>query len=184
MKLHEVKAPRGARKTGGVKRLGRGTASGKGKTAGKGTKGQLARSGPGLPAWFEGGQTPLHMRLPKLRGFKPPRRVKHVAVNVGQLKDYARDGKVTPELLQQKGLVRPDQTVKILGDGSVAAAFEVHAHAVSATARERIETAGGKVVLIDLASPGSADRGAAATRSSTRAERGLRPERSRNRQKK
>jgi len=115
------------------------------------------------------------MRLPKLRGFKPPRRVKHVAVNVGQLKDYARDGKVTPELLQQKGLVRPDQTVKILGDGSVAAAFEVHAHAVSATARERIETAGGKVVLIDLASPGSADRGAAATRSSTRAERGASP---------
>ncbi len=147
MRLHEVKAPRGARR--GVKRLGRGTASGKGKTAGRGTKGQLARSGPGLPGWFEGGQTPLHMRVPKLRGFKPPRSVKHVAVNVGQLASYAEDAKVTPETLQAKGLVRPDQTVKILGEGAVTQPFEVHAHAVSATARTAIEAAGGSIVLIE-----------------------------------
>ncbi len=145
MKLHEVKAPKGRR---GTKRLGRGTASGKGKTAGKGTKGQLARSGPGLPPWFEGGQTPLHMRLPKLRGFRPPRQTKHVAVNIGQLKEYAEGGKVTPALLQAKGLVRPDQTVKVLGDGAVDQALEVHAHAVSATAKARIEAAGGSVVIL------------------------------------
>ncbi len=150
MKLHDVKAPAGARRRG--KRLGRGTASGKGKTAGRGTKGQLARSGPGLPGWFEGGQTPLHMRLPKLRGFKPFRSVKHVAVNVGQLAAHAVDGKVTPDTLRAKGLVRADQTVKILGDGAVSSAFEVHAHAVSATARDRIEAAGGTVVLIDRGS--------------------------------
>ncbi len=146
MRLHDVTPPKGARR--GVKRLGRGTASGKGKTAGRGTKGQLARSGPGIPGWFEGGQTPIHMRIPKLRGFKPPRSVKHVAVNIGQLKDYAEDGTVTPELLRKKGLVRPDQTVKILGDGTVDRAFEVHAHAVSATARKAIEAAGGRVDLI------------------------------------
>jgi large subunit ribosomal protein L15 len=150
MRLHEVKAPKGARR--GIKRLGRGTASGKGKTAGRGTKGQLARSGPGIPGWFEGGQTPIHMRIPKLRGFKPPRTVKHVAVNVRQLADFAESGKVTPETLRAKGLVRADQTVKVLGDGSVTSAYEVHAHAVSARARTAIEAAGGSVVLIDRGS--------------------------------
>ena len=147
MNLHDVKAPKGSRR--GIKRLGRGTGSGTGKTAGRGTKGQLARSGPGLPGWFEGGQTPIHMRIPKLRGFKPPRTVKHVAVNVRQLADYAEGGKVTPDTLRAKGLVRADQTVKVLGDGSVSAPFEVHAHAVSAEARKRIEAAGGSVVLIE-----------------------------------
>lgn len=146
MKLHDVKAPKGARK--GQRRVGRGTGSGTGKTAGKGTKGQLARSGPGLPAWFEGGQTPLHMRLPKLRGFRPPRQTKYVAVNVGQLKDYAEGGKVTPDLLKAKGL-RVDQPVKVLGEGDLAQALEVHAHAFSATARTAIEGAGGKVVVLE-----------------------------------
>ncbi len=146
MRLHDVKAPKGARRP--IKRLGRGTSSGTGKTAGKGTKGQLARSGPGLPGWFEGGQTPLHMRVPKLRGFRPPRSVTHVAVNVGQLAKYAADGKVSPETLASKGLIRADETVKILGDGDLATAFEVHAHAVSATARQKIEAAGGSIVLI------------------------------------
>ena len=146
MKIHEVRPPKGARKK--IKRLCRGTASGKGKTAGRGTKGQLARSGPGIPGWFEGGQTPIHMRIPKLRGFKPPRRITHVAVNVGQLALYAQDGKVTPETLAAKGLIRADETVKILGDGSVSQPFEVHAHAVSQAARTLIEAAGGSVVLI------------------------------------
>ena len=67
MRQHTMKAPKGARKT--LRRLGRGIGSGRGKTAGRGTKGQLARSGPGLPGWFEGGQTPIHMRIPKMCGF-------------------------------------------------------------------------------------------------------------------
>ncbi len=146
MKLHQISAPAGARR--GTKRLGRGTGSGHGKTAGKGTKGQLARSGPGLPAWFEGGQTPLHMRLPKLRGFKPPRTVRYVAVNVGQLAAYARDGAVSPQMLAAKGLIRPDERVKVLAGGEAKGALEVHAHAASDAARKKIETAGGSVVLI------------------------------------
>lgn len=170
MKLHEVKAPSGARKR--QRRVGRGTGSGTGKTAGKGTKGQLARSGPGLPAWFEGGQTPLHMRLPKLRGFKPPRQTKYVALNVGRLKAYAEEGRVTPDLLRARGL-RVDQPVKILGDGALAEALEIHAHAFSATARRAIEGAGGSAVV--LPSPGRAGRGAAAMRSSTPAGRGASP---------
>jgi large subunit ribosomal protein L15 len=146
MKLHDIRAPKGSRS--GIKRLGRGTGSGHGKTAGKGTKGQLARSGKGIPGWFEGGQTPLHMRLPKLRGFKPPRRTTYVAVNVGQLGGYAQDGKVSPDTLAAKGLIRADEKVKILGDGDATGALEVHAHAVSQTARGKIEAAGGSVVLI------------------------------------
>lgn len=146
MKLHEVRPQKGARKK--IKRLGRGTSSGTGKTAGRGTKGQLARSGPGLPGWFEGGQTPLHMRVPKLRGFTPMRRITHVAVNVGQLATYAQSGKVTPATLAAKGLIRADDSVKVLGDGAVTEAFEVHAHSASATAKAKIEAAGGRVVLI------------------------------------
>jgi large subunit ribosomal protein L15 len=146
MRLHELRAPAGARGRG--RRVGRGTASGRGKTAGRGTKGQLARSGPGLPGWFEGGQTPLHMRVPKLRGFKPFGSRTYVAVNVGQLAAYAVEGKVSPETLASKGLIRPDETVKILGDGDVRAAYEVHAHAASDSARRKIEAAGGSIVII------------------------------------
>jgi len=157
MKLHEIRAPKGAR--GRTKRLGRGTSSGHGKTAGRGTKGQLARSGPGLPGWFEGGQTPIHMRIPKLRGFRSRRATTHVALNVGQLRDYAAAGKVSPETLAAKGLIRPDETVKLLGQGDVQGAFEVHAHAASASAREKIEKAGGKVVLIAHAATGTGAAG-------------------------
>ncbi len=147
MRQHELRVPRGARKS--RRRVGRGISSGQGKTAGKGTKGQLARSGPGLPGWFEGGQTPIHMRIPKMRGFKNTRfRVTYVGVNVGRLGDYAVDGKVTPETLAAKGLVRPDARVKVLADGDVRAAFEVHAHAVSPAARQKIESAGGSIVII------------------------------------
>ena len=86
MRQHEVRPQRGSRKP--TRRLGRGTAQGQGKTAGRGTKGQLARTGPGLPGWFEGGQTPLHMRVPKLRGFKNRFRKSFVAVNVGRLAGF------------------------------------------------------------------------------------------------
>ena len=146
MRQHTMKPPKGARKT--LRRLGRGIGSGRGKTAGRGTKGQLARSGPGLPGWFEGGQTPIHMRIPKMRGFKNRFRVEFVAVNVDQLANYEVDGKVTPDTLAAKGLVRPDAKVKVLGDGVVGDKLEVHAHAVSATAKQKIEAAGGSIVLI------------------------------------
>ncbi len=147
MKTHDLIPARGSRKKRRI--VGRGTAAGQGKTAGKGTKGPLARSGPGLPAWFEGGQMPLHMRLPKLRGFKNRHRVEFVALNVAQLKNYAVNGKVTPETLATKGLIQPLAKVKLLGNGDITTKLEVHAHRVSETARKKIESAGGSVVLID-----------------------------------
>ena len=146
MRQHEVRPQSGARKP--RRRLGRGTAQGQGKTAGRGTKGQLARTGPGLPGWFEGGQTPLHMRVPKLRGFKNRFRERFVAVNVGQLADYASEGRVSPDTLKAKGLVGKGARIKVLGDGEPGQKLEVHAHAVSASARQKIESAGGSIVLI------------------------------------
>ncbi len=147
MKTHDLRPEGGSRKN--RRRVGRGTAAGQGKTAGKGTKGQLARSGPGLPAWFEGGQMPLHMRLPKLRGFKNRLRVEFVALNVGQLKTYAVNGKVSPDTLATKGLIQPLSKVKLLANGVITAKLEVHAHRASAAARKKIEAAGGTLVLID-----------------------------------
>jgi large subunit ribosomal protein L15 len=89
------------------------------------------------------------MRIPKMRGFKNTRfRHAYVGVNVGRLGEYAVDGKVTPETLAAKGLVRPDAQVKILADGEVKGRFEVHAHAVSEAARKKIESAGGSIVII------------------------------------
>ena len=146
MRQHELRAPHGARKA--HRRVGRGISSGQGKTAGKGTKGQLARSGPGIPGWFEGGQTPLHMRVPKLRGFKNRFRKTFVAVNVGRLADYAADGKVSPDTLAAKGLIERDARIKVLGDGIIGTKLEVHTHSVSATARQKIESAGGSIVII------------------------------------
>lgn len=146
MKPHELTPNKGSRHKRRI--VGRGSSAGQGKTAGKGTKGQLARSGPGLPGWFEGGQMPLHMRLPKLRGFKNKRRVPYVAFNVSQLESYSLDGKVTPATLEAKGLVNPGARLKVLGDGEANGKFEVHAHAASATARAKIEAAGGSIVLI------------------------------------
>ena len=146
MRQHEIRAPKGARRP--VRRLGRGISAGQGKTAGRGTKGQLARNGPGLPGWFEGGQTPIHMRIPKMRGFKNRFKRSFVAFNVGALVKYAEDGKVTPQVLASHGLIRPDAKVKVLAEGEVGGRFEVHAHAVSQTAREKIEAAGGSIVLI------------------------------------
>ncbi len=149
MRQHELRPPKGSRQA--RRRVGRGISAGQGKTAGRGTKGQLARTGPGIPGWFEGGQTPLHMRVPKLRGFKNRFRTGYVAVNVGRLADYAVEGKVTPQSLAAKGLVRPDARIKLLGEGAVQTKLEVHAHAVSASARAKIEAAGGSIVLIGAA---------------------------------
>jgi len=146
LRQHQIHAPYGARKA--VRRLGRGISAGQGKTAGRGTKGQKARNGPGIPGWFEGGQTPIHMRIPKMRGFKNRLRKPFVAVNVDRLAAAVVDGKVTPTSLAAKGLIRPDAKIKILSNGDVGGKFEVHAHAASATARQKIEAAGGSIVLI------------------------------------
>lgn len=146
MKLNEMQPHRGSRHAS--RRVGRGTGAGQGKTAGKGTKGQLARSGPGLPGWFEGGQTPLHMRIPKLRGFRNRQRLEYVAVNVDQLDTYAVDGTVSPDTLAAKGLIAAEARIKVLGNGTLGTKLEVHAHRASATAREKIEAAGGTLVLI------------------------------------
>jgi large subunit ribosomal protein L15 len=146
MKLHRLTTPKGSRKD--VRRLGRGTGSGRGKTAGKGTKGQLARSGPGLPGWFEGGQTPLHMRLPKLRGFKNRLRVEFVAVNVGVLESGAVDGAVSAATLAARGMIREGSRIKILADGALSRPLRVEAHAASAAAKAKIEAAGGSLAIV------------------------------------
>lgn len=151
MKLHDLKAPDGARKK--RKRVGRGIASGQGKTAGRGTKGQNARSGGGVPAYFEGGQLPLSQRLPHRPGFTNIWRVPFVPVNVEALQAAFKKGdKVTPETLVQAGLLKSTrQPVKILGRGELKTALTVRAHAFSASAREKIEKAGGKA--LDLVEP-------------------------------
>lgn len=146
MRLHDLRAPEGARHR--RRRLGRGIAAGQGKTAGRGTKGQLARAGPSLPGWFEGGQTPIHMRVPKLRGFKNRFRVTYAPINVGRLADAAEDGAVSPESLVRKGLVPDGARIKVLGDGEVKGALRVRAHAISASAKAKIEAAGGSVEVI------------------------------------
>ena len=91
MKLHDLKPAPGSTKR--RTRVGRGIAAGKGKTAGRGTKGQKSRSGASIPGWFEGGQTPIHVRVPKLRGFKPVNRIDYQVVNVGRLSEYAAAGR-------------------------------------------------------------------------------------------
>jgi large subunit ribosomal protein L15 len=142
MKLHELKPAPGARRS--RKRVGRGPGSGLGKTSARGEKGQRSRSGYSMRPSFEGGQMPLVRRLPK-RGFTPPFREPYRTVNVGQLNGLEAGAVVTPESLEQAGLVRRGgERVKLLGDGELKVALTVRVHAFSATARERIEAAGGK----------------------------------------
>ncbi len=141
LKLHHLRPAPGAHtpKT----RVGRGE-GGKGKTAGRGTKGTRARNQ--VPESFEGGQMPLHMRLPKLKGFSSPFRVEYQVVNLDRLSAlYPEGGEVTVADLAAKGAVRPGQPVKVLGNGEATAAFSVTAHRFSKSAREKIEAAGGSV---------------------------------------
>ena len=136
MKIHDLRPAEGSvtKKT----RVGRGIAAGKGKTAGRGTKGQKARAGGNIPAWFEGGQTPLHQRLPKLRGFKNPFRVEFQVVNLDKLGElFPEGGAVTVENLVEKGAVRKNQPVKVLGTGDITVKVDVTVHAFSASAAER-----------------------------------------------
>jgi large subunit ribosomal protein L15 len=168
MKLNDLHPADGAHtpKT----RVGRGIAAGKGKTAGRGTKGQKSRAGSSIPPWFEGGQTPLHIRIPKLRGFRNITRLEYEVVNVGRISAAVEVGRlpevgraaagtgatapvtVTAELLRAAGLVRHlDRPLKILGQGEVTRPLFVVADAFTRSAKEKIEAAGGTAQVLEVA---------------------------------
>jgi large subunit ribosomal protein L15 len=141
LKVHNLRPAPGAKTA--KTRVGRGEAS-KGKTAGRGTKGTKARYQ--VPERFEGGQMPLHMRLPKLKGFKNPFRTEYQVVNLDKLAAlYPQGGEVTVADLVAKGAVRKNQLVKVLGSGEVSVALQVTVDAVSGSAKEKITSAGGTV---------------------------------------
>ncbi|WP_322823020.1 50S ribosomal protein L15 [Chloroflexus sp.] len=145
MKLHDLRPAEGAHRK--RKRIGRGHGSGKGKTGGKGMMGQKARSGPGPYRTFEGGQNRLVKRMPFKRGFVNKFRVEYEVVNVGSLVDWPTDLEVTPETLLARRLVRRKRMpVKILGDGELTQPLVIKAHKFSASARQKIEAAGGKAI--------------------------------------
>ena len=146
MKLHDLKPQEGA--VSKRKRVGRGIAAGQGKTAGRGTKGQNARSGGGVRPYFEGGQLPLVRKLPFARGvgFRDPWRVRFTPVNLERLIDFQKGDEVTPETLAEAGIIkRADELVAILGRGELEIPITVKAHRFSASARAKIEAAGGEV---------------------------------------
>ena len=141
LKVHHLRPAPGAKTA--KTRVGRGEAS-KGKTAGRGTKGTKARYQ--VPASFEGGQMPMHMRLPKLKGFKNPFKVEFQVVNVAQLSAlFPEGGTVGVDELVAAGAVRKNQPVKVLGNGDLSVALQVSAHAFSETAKSKITAAGGSV---------------------------------------
>jgi large subunit ribosomal protein L15 len=166
MKLHDLRPAEGSRTP--RTRVGRGIAAGKGKTAGRGTKGQKSRAGGGIPPWFEGGQTPLHMRIPKLRGFKNRGRIEYEVVNVGDIGRLAEQGAfddpgapkgrtakaapatVNQDVLREAGLVRTlAKPLKILGQGDIGTPLFVVADAFSKSATTKIEGAGGTVSILE-----------------------------------
>jgi large subunit ribosomal protein L15 len=166
MKLHDLRPADGSRQP--RMRVGRGIAAGKGKTAGRGTKGQKARAGGSIPPWFEGGQTPLHMRIPKLRGFKNRFKIVYEVVNIGAIASLAERGafeadtttkkvaKATPitinqDILRAVGLVRTlNKPLKILGAGELSVALFVVADAFTASATAKIEAAGGTASVLEV----------------------------------
>jgi large subunit ribosomal protein L15 len=167
MTLHDLPPADGARRP--RVRVGRGIAAGKGKTAGKGTKGQKARAGGSIPAWFEGGQTPLHQRIPKLRGFRNPFRIEYEVVNVGRISAYAEADRFLPgeleggkkgakapitvnqEILHAAGLVTSlKKPLKILGHGDVTVPLFIVADAFTRSAVQKIETAGGTAQALEV----------------------------------
>lgn len=147
LKLHHLQPPPGSKKS--KIRVGRGEAGRRGKTAGRGTKGLKARNS--LRPGFEGGQTPLSMRIPKLPGFKNPNKEYFAIVNLVTLNDFDAGTEVTPELLRENGLIRHRGRVKVLAEGDIDRALTVKAHAFSAKAKEKIEAAGGTVEEIQEA---------------------------------
>ena len=168
MKLHDLRPADGSRTE--RTRVGRGIAAGKGKTAGRGTKGQKARAGGSIPPWFEGGQTPLHIRIPKLRGFRNRGKVVYEVVNVGDIEAAVRRGAletqgsdakgkskgsaqitVNQDILRAVGLVRSlDKPLKILGAGELGTPLFVVADAFTGSARTKIEAAGGTVSVLEV----------------------------------
>ena len=144
LKLHHLRPAPGARTA--KTRVGRGEGS-KGKTAGRGTKGTKARYQ--VPVAFEGGQMPIHMRLPKLKGFKNPFRVEFQVVNLDRLGElFPEGGSVTVADLVAKGAVRKGQPFKVLGQGDISVAVQVSADAFSGSAKEKIEAAGGTTTVV------------------------------------
>lgn len=144
--LHDLSPAAGSHRA--RKRLGRGPGSGTGKTSGRGHKGQKARSGASIPAGFEGGQMPLQRRIPK-GGFNPLRRVEYQVVNIRTIAEMS-ESEVSPEVLESRGLIgSAAQPVKILGDGEIDRAVQVSAHAFSASARSKLEAAGGSATPLD-----------------------------------
>jgi large subunit ribosomal protein L15 len=145
MKVHDLKPAAGSSRP--RRRVGRGIGGKGGKTAGRGTKGQAARGT--IPAGFEGGQLPLHMRIPKLRGFNNPFRIEYQAINLDTL-DESGLTEITPEALHGIGLVHKGALVKILGRGELGRAVTVKAHGFSKSARAAITAAGGSIEILDL----------------------------------
>jgi large subunit ribosomal protein L15 len=142
LKVHHLRPAPGARTQ--AKRVGRGEGGKGGKTAGRGTKGSGARKN--VPESFEGGQMPLHMRTPKMRGFQNPFRVSYQVVNLAKLAEvFPKGGQVGVEDMVANGLVRAAKLVKVLGTGELSVKFDVTADAFSASAKEKIEAAGGSV---------------------------------------
>lgn len=144
LKLHHLRPAPGAKTA--KTRVGRGEGS-KGKTAGRGTKGTKARYQ--VPAAFEGGQMPIHMRLPKLKGFKNPFKVEFQVVNLDRISElFPEGGSVTVDELVSRGAVRDGHPVKVLGQGDLSVKVEVSVNAFSASAKDKIEAAGGSATLV------------------------------------
>ena len=142
--LSTLRPPKGA--TSNKKRVGRGMGSGMGKTSARGHKGQRSRSGSRMMRGFEGGQMPLHRRLPK-RGFTNIFRTEYQVVNLDRLVELS-ESNITPELLIKHGIVHKNDLIKVLGDGELKSALTVRAHRFSKSAQEKITKAGGKMELI------------------------------------
>lgn len=142
--LSNLRAPKGANSN--KKRVGRGMGSGIGKTSGRGHKGQRSRSGSRMMRGFEGGQMPLHRRMPK-RGFTNIFRTEYLVLGLDQIAGFG-ETELTLEKLQALGVVKGQKLVKVLANGTLSTAVTVHAHKFSATAQKAIEAAGGKAVLI------------------------------------
>jgi len=145
VKIHDLKPAAGSTKN--RKRVGRGIGGKGGKTAGRGTKGQGARDT--IPAGFEGGQLPLHMRIPKLRGFKNPFRVEYQGLNLDVL-EASELTDITPEALHDLGLTHKGALIKVLGRGEISRAVQVQAHGFSKSAEAAIVAAGGTVTVLPL----------------------------------
>ena len=143
IKIHDLKPVAGSNRR--KKRVGRGIAGKGGKTAGRGTKGQKARGS--VPASFEGGQMPLHMRLPKLKGFNNPFRVEYQGINLDTIEESGLD-EISPATLQGKGLAHKGALIKVLGRGELTRKVTVSAHAFSKSAESAITAAGGTVEIL------------------------------------